>query len=500
MHRSGRAETRSGKSIRAPDSGRPYNNVMTIRTKILATIGPACESVETITQLVQAGCDAFRINFSHGDNAQREGFLQAVRHVEAELGNPLAVVADLCGPKIRTGPIVGGSVLLVDGQDLIIQREAVIGNAVRISTTLNELVDAAAAGQSILMDDGKLRLEVVQTRPPDEVLCRVAVGGILATGKGINLPDMDLALSAMTEKDRADAAWIAERDFDYVALSFVQRPQDVRDLRDLLAQHGSDARIIAKIEKPRALAQIDEIIGVADAIMVARGDLGVEMALPSVPIAQKRIAALCQSAGKCCIIATQMLESMTQAPSPTRAEVSDVANAVLDHADAVMLSGETAIGKYPVRTVAMMNDIVTNIQAYHDEQLDLRRRVGDTPAAMVSSLAAAIREIIAAEDIAAVAAFTISGTTARILAKSRLTCPIMALSPELDTVRQMCLYYGVESMQAALQEHTRDVLALAQKFAVDRRIARPGDKIVVVSGRPLGKPGTANTLVVHTIE
>jgi len=473
---------------------------MIIRTKILATIGPACGSVEMISKLVQAGCDAFRINFSHGDDDQRARFLRNVRQVEAETGKPVAVVADLCGPKIRTGPIVGGSVLLAEGQELVIQRWAVEGNAQRISTTLAELVDAVEPGQTILMDDGKLRLEVVESRPPDELCCRVAVGGILSSGKGINLPETALSLSALTEKDRADVAWIASRDFDYVALSFVQRPQDVRDLRAILTDAGSGAKIIAKIEKPQALAQIDEIIDVADAIMVARGDLGVEMDLPAVPVAQKRIAALCQTAGKCCIIATQMLESMTHTPTPTRAEVSDVANAVLDHADAVMLSGETAVGKYPAETVAMMNDIVSSIQVYHDRQIDpKRRRAGDTPQTLAWSLAEAVREIAAADDVAAVAVFTMTGSTARVLAKSRLACPVLALSPELATVRRMCLYYGIESVQADLQEHTSGVLALAEKLALAQGIAGPGQKIVVVTGRPLGTPGMANTLVVHTI-
>jgi len=473
---------------------------MIIRTKILATIGPACDSVEMISRLVQAGCDAFRINFSHGDNDQREQFLSNVREVEAETGTPLAVVGDLCGPKIRTGTIAGGSVLLAEGQELLIQRWAVEGNAQRISTTLGELVDAVQPGQTILMDDGKLRLEVVESRPPDELCCRVVVGGILSSGKGINLPETELTLSALTEKDRADVAWIASRDFDYVALSFVQRARDVRDLRALLTEAGSEAKIIAKIEKPQALAQIEEIIDAADAIMVARGDLGVEMDLPAVPVAQKRIAALCQTAGKCCIIATQMLESMTQAPTPTRAEVSDVANAVLDHTDAVMLSGETAVGKYPARTVGMMNDIVASIQVYHDEQLAPRRhRAGDTPQTLAWSLAEAVRTIAADDDVAAVAVFTMTGTTARILAKSRLACPVLALSPELGTVRRMCLYYGIESVQADLQEHTSDVLDLAEKFALEKNIASPGQKIVVVTGRPLGTPGMANTLVVHTV-
>ncbi len=472
---------------------------MMIRTKILATIGPACGSVETITALVRAGCDAFRINFSHGDDRQREQFFRNIRRVEAETGKPLAIVADLCGPKIRTGPIVGGGVLLVDGQDLTIQRQAVEGNAERISTTLNELVDAAAVGQTILMDDGKLRLEVTATRPPDELCCRVVVGGILASGKGVNLPETDLSLSALTEKDRADASWIASHDFDYVALSFVQRPQDIGELRALLADGASSAKIIAKIEKPQALAQIDEIIAAADAIMVARGDLGVEMALPAVPVAQKRIATLCRNAGTCCIIATQMLESMTHAPTPTRAEVSDVANAVLDHADAVMLSGETAVGKYPAAAVGMMNSVVASIQAYHDEEFIPRRRVADRPAELVWSLAEAVREIVASDDVAAVAAFTMTGATAQVLAKSRLPCPVLALSPRLDTVRGLCLYYGIESIQADLQEHTRDVLALAESFARDRGIASPGQKIVVVTGRPLGTAGMANTLVVHTV-
>jgi pyruvate kinase len=234
-------------------------------------------------------------------------------------------------------------------------------------------------------------------------------------------------------------------------------------------------------------------------VMVARGDLGVEMALPAVPVAQKRIAALCQRAGRLCIIATQMLESMTQSPTPTRAEVSDVANAVLDHADAVMLSGETAVGKFPVRAVRIMNDIVAEIQAYHDENL-AAPRVVRAGAATTASLAAAVREILRAEPIAAVAAYTVTGTTALMMAKSRLTCPILALSPNVDTVRRMCMYYGVEAVRAPAPEHTRDVLGIASHFAVQKDIAHRGEKIVVLSGRPIGTPGCTNSLVVHTVE
>ena len=475
---------------------------MLIRTKILATVGPACGDVETIRRMVQAGCDAFRINFSHGDEAQHAEFLANIRRVEADTDTPLAVIGDLCGPKIRTGPIVGGSILLAEGEDIEIWRDAVEGNAERISTTLAELIDEAVVGQSILLDDGKLRLEVIETHAPRRILCRIAVGGMLASGKGVNLPQTDLRLSAMTEKDCRDVEWIGGHEFDYVALSFVQRAEDVMALRERLVEAGSSARIVAKIEKPQALADIDRIIDAADALMVARGDLGVEMALPAVPVAQKNIARLCHRAGKGCIIATQMLESMTTSPTPTRAEVSDVANAVLDQADAVMLSGETAVGKYPVRAVGMMDSIVSHIQAYHDEHflsLSSSGAVECKAAPTVAALAAAVREIIKADNIAAVAVFTVSGTTARVLAKSRLSRPILAMSPDVGAVRRMCLYYGVESVQAETPAHTRDVLKIASAITLEKGIASAGQKIIIVSGRPLGKPGSANTLVVHTI-
>jgi len=473
---------------------------MVIRTKILATVGPASGDVETLRRLVGAGCDAFRINFSHGDEDQRERFLRNVRQVEVESGRPLAVVGDLCGPKIRIGPITGGAVLLAEGQEIAIERQNdEEGDARRIGTTLAELVDVADVGERILLDDGKLVLEVVSVERPERILCRVVVGGVLSSGKGVNLPQTKLTLLALTEKDHSDVAWIAARDFDYVALSFVQRASDVEALRRILADAGSDARIIAKIEKPQALDCIEEILDVADAVMVARGDLGVEMNLPAVPVAQKRIAQLCHRAGKLCIIATQMLESMTHAPLPTRAEVSDVANAVLDQADAVMLSGETAVGEYPARAAGMMNDIVAHIQAYHDEHIP-PTRVAYKPAPTVSALAAAVREIVASVEIRAVAVFTLTGATARVLSKNRLTCPILALSPDIAIVRRMGLYYGVEAVQAGGAEHTRDVLATASKFAVEQGIAERGDRLVVVSGRPIGQPGRTNTLVVHTIE
>ncbi|MFP3937050.1 MAG: pyruvate kinase [Phycisphaerae bacterium] len=472
---------------------------MLIRTKILATVGPACGEVEDLRRMVRAGCDALRINFSHGDDEQRQRFLDNIRAVEHELSEPLAVMADLCGPKIRVGPISGGSVLLADGQEVAIQREPLEGRADRISTTLAELVDCVKLGDTILLDDGRIRLAVVETDPPDEIRCQVVHGGVLAEGKGVNLPDTKLSIPAMTEKDHRDIAWIAQRDFDYVALSFVQSADDVELLKRLLPESGSEAHVVAKIEKPQALADIERIIESADAVMVARGDLGVEMDLPEVPIAQKRIAALCRRGGKPCIIATQMLESMTHSPQPTRAEVSDVANAVLDCTDAVMLSGETAVGKYPAETVAMMDSIVRETENYQDTT-GANVEVTYAPARTTAALAGAVGEIIRREDISAVAVFTSTGTTARVMSKNRPPVPILALSPDEKVVRRMRLYYGVQPVRADAPEHTRDVLTKAADFAVRIGAAEKGQKMLVLSGRPIGTPGTTNTLVVHTVE
>ncbi|MDP6046243.1 MAG: pyruvate kinase [Phycisphaerae bacterium] len=472
---------------------------MMIRTKIVATLGPATCQQDAIERLARAGVDVFRINFSHGDNEQRKSLLNNIRAVEAKLQTPLAVMGDLCGPKIRVRRIDGGSVLLGEGQEIVIQREDILGTAQRISTTLEELPQQVRPGQPLLMDDGKIRLEVVETVSADEIICKVTQGGVLAGSKGVNLPGTQLQISALTEKDRSDAAWIATQDFDYVALSFVQVASDVNELRQLLESSGCNARIVAKIERPQALANIDAIIDAADAIMVARGDLGVEMDLPAVPAAQKRIARLCQIKGKPCIIATQMLESMTVSPTPTRAEVSDVANAVLDLADAVMLSGETAVGNHPVATVRMMDRIAAEMQSYDDQA-----RTTDSVQVLrapqtVASLARAVQGITDAQPIAAIAAFTITGNTARILSKQRPTCPILGISPDPEVVRRMCLYYGVRSTQAGLVEHTADVLKLASEFAIELGLASAGDDIIVISGRPLGKTGVTNTLVVHTI-
>lgn len=479
-----------------------YNGSMPfIRTKIVSTVGPASAEASVLEELVKAGCDVLRVNFSHGTDEQHASLLANIRAVESKLGVPLCVIADLCGPKIRVRPLLGEELMLNVGDDLIIQRNPTTddgGQGLRISTTLEEMIDEVAPGQAILLDDGKIRLEVASVSPPKEVTCRVIRGGLLRSGKGVNLPQTGLKLSALTEKDKRDAAWIAARDFDYVALSFVRTAGDLVELRDLLRNESSTAGIVAKIEKPQALNAIDAIIDVADGVMVARGDLGVEMDLPAVPVAQKQIARKCQAAGKPCIIATQMLETMTEAPGPTRAEVSDVANAVLDYTDAVMLSGETAMGRYPVEAVTMMNDIVSRMEDYRGRSIAPSQVVCDA-APTVAALGGAVRQIIDTISIAAICVYTATGTTARVMSKSRLDTPILALCPDPSAVRRMGLYYGVFPVLAGAPEHTRDVLALASEHLLRLDLVTPGDLIVVLSGRPIARPGATNTLVVHQV-
>ena len=468
---------------------------MNARTKIVATLGPASDEPARIRELIRAGVDVFRINFSHGSSASRERQLAAVREAEAELGTPVAVLADLCGPKIRLRPIVGGRVELHDGQEVALRRGRAEGTAEALTTTLDELVDAVRPGDPVLLDDGKLRLEVLRC-DPDQATCRVVHGGPLSTGKGLNLPRTELSIATLTGKDRRDTAWIAGRGFDWVALSFVRSAGDLLELRELLASHGCDARLVAKVEKPEAVRRIEEIVDAADAVMVARGDLGVEMELPEVPAAQKRITALCGQRGKPCIVATQMLESMTASPRPTRAEVSDVANAVLDGADAVMLSGETAVGDFPVEAVTMMDRIVRRAQAM-DTCRGATLSCHESPT--TAALARAVRAVVDAEPIAAVGVFTATGTTARMLSKMRLGVPVLALSQDQAAVRRMCLYFGVHPARAEAPRHTREVLDLVARTATGAGVAGAGDRVVVLSGRPIGHPGATNTLVVHTL-
>lgn len=468
------------------------------RTKIVATVGPASGSPERLRQVAEAGVDVFRINFSHGNEEQRSEFFENIRTVERQIGRPLAICGDLCGPKIRVGLIAGGEVNLEAGRTIIIQRAPIEGTAERISTTLTELVDLVRAGETILLADGRLRFEVVQTAPPEQFTCRIVVGGPLSSGNGVNVPDTELPLSALTEKDRQDIRWTAEHDVDYVALSFVRRAQDVNELRALLEAQGSHAQIIVKIEKPQALNQIDAIIDTADAVMVARGDLGVEMDFPAVPIAQKTIARKCQAAGKPCIIATEMLESMTRSPRPTRAEASDVANAVFDHTDAVMLSAESAIGSYPVEAVDAMKRIVLAAERFLDRNHDSDPAVSTEPKT-AAALAASVHQIMQMQPIAAIAVFSATGTTARLLAKNRPNCPIIALSSDASLARRACLYYGIVPLLSDQPTDVEQLLHLSKTTAKNLGVAASGDCIIILTAHPVGRPGGTQGLMVEKL-
>ncbi len=469
------------------------------RTKIMATVGPASASAERLRELIDAGVDLFRINFSHGNWDAHGEAIELIRAAEREAGRPIAICGDLCGPKIRVGVLRDGTHQLGTGQAVVIQREVIVGDAERFCTTLPELIDLVQPGEIVLLADGRIRLEVVEVQAPEQFTCRVVVGGVLSSGKGVNLPQSQLNIPALTEKDRADVEWIAARDFDFVALSFVQRPEDVQQLRELLEQRKCDVRIIAKIEKPQAINHIDAIIETADAIMVARGDLGVEMDFPSVPITQKMIARKCEQEGKPCIIATEMMESMITSPRPTRAEVSDVANAVFDRADAVMLSAESAIGQYPVQAVNAMRRTVMaadTFQDTHGTQVQLLLQHGGTTAALTG----AVNEIMEMQPVAAVAVFTVSGRTAQLLAKNRPACPIVALSSNPHTLRRCCLFHGVMPHQAETPRDTIDAVNLASRICTELGIAKSGEQVIVLAGHPFDLPGNTNGLVMMTIE
>ncbi len=468
------------------------------RTKIMATVGPASWDPHVLANLIRNGVDLFRINFSHGHEEQHERMLGNIRAAESAAGRPIAVCGDLCGPKIRIGPLIDDAVQLPTGASVTIQRSVLHGTADRLSTTLPELIDAVEAGQEILLADGKIRLKVVTSEAPDHFTCEVVVGGRLTSGKGVNVPNTDLNISALTEKDLRDAAWIADRDFDYVALSFVQRASDVEQLRAHLAQSGSNAHIISKIEKPQALGQIDAIIDASDAIMVARGDLGVEMDFPTVPITQKHIAHRCERAGTPCIIATEMMESMIHASRPTRAEVSDVANAVFDRVDAVMLSAESAVGAHPVAAVAAMRETVVAADQYQDTHTATTPLVAHTMST-TGALAGALRTIMEMQPIAAIVVFTASGHTARLIAKNRPSCPILALSTDRSTLRRCCLYHGVQPHATTLPRDTIAGVQQAVQVCSELRLAQSGERIIVLAGHPIDVAGTTNGLMIMEV-
>jgi len=478
-----------------------------IRTKIVATLGPASATPQMLARIVAEGVDVVRFNLSHGEHGEHARTLAELRRVVAGQGVHVATLADLAGPKVRIGAIDPQQAHLEVGDACTIVREPIAGTATRFGTTYRGLVDDVRVGERVLIDDGAVRLLVTEHRA-DELVCTCTVGGLLSTRKGVNVPDSRLALSSLTDKDRADVAWLVEQGFDYAAMSFVRSPDDIRVLRSQLHDRGGDQPIIAKIETPQAVAQLDAILKETDGLLVARGDLGVEMDVARVPLLQKQMVTRARQAGKPVIVATQMLQRMVKAPVPTRAEVSDVANAVLDGADAVMLSAETAVGAYPVEAIAALNRITQEACEYEAGMMDEigqprhllaeRFRVACGEDRTISAVARSAA--LVAHDLGAklVAAWARTGRTARWISKYRLSAPIAALTTEAGTCRRLALCYGVEPMLVEPAAAVGPTLAarLLEKL-VGRFELRGGDVLVVV-GDP-NAPAAQPTITIQVV-
>ena len=465
------------------------------RTKIVATIGPASSSPEVLGRLFRAGADVFRLNFSHGAHEDHAARIAAIRALEEETGRPIGILADVQGPKLRVGRFGGGRVALQTGHEFRLDLSPVPGDARRVQLPHPEIMAAAAIGTTLLLDDGKLRLRVTHKR--DEHLeCVVVTGGPLSDRKGVNVPDVVLPIPALTEKDHADLRFALQHGVDYIGLSFVQRAEDVAEARNIA---GGRAWIMTKLEKPQALDNLDEILALSDAVMVARGDLGVELPPEEVPLAQKRIVRAARQRGLPVVVATQMLESMINAPSPTRAEASDVATAVFDGADAVMLSAETAAGQYPFEAVNMMDRIVDRVeQDANWRELTEAGRPKPNPT-VADAIADAARQIGKTVGARAIAAYTTSGSTALRIARTRPECPILGLTTSQETARRMAVVWGVHAVVTGDVHTMTETVSRAARIARIEGFAKSGDEVVVAAGVPFGQPGTTNALRVTTV-
>ena len=463
------------------------------RTKIIATLGPASDGEERIEALAEAGADLFRINFSHGSHAEHAARIAAVRAVEQRRGRPLGILADVQGPKLRIGDFADGRVALLPGERLTLDLDPTPGDQRRVQLPHPEIIHAAGVGAVLLLDDGRLRLRVTGCFD-GRLETEIVVGGILSDHKGLNVPDMLLPIPALTAKDRIDLAWALDRGIDFIGLSFVQRPEDVAEARAIAAGR---AWIMTKIEKPQALENLDPILLLSDAVMVARGDLGVELPPERVPLEQKRIVRAARSRGLPVVVATQMLESMISSPAPTRAEASDVAAAVFDGADAVMLSGETAIGRYPVEAVSMMRRIIAQVEADEGWQA-IQEATRPAPERSTSdAIAFAAQQVAQTIGAAAIVAYTLSGRTAVRISRERPACPVLGIAGNVPAARRLSVAWGVRAMavdQSEPNETIENVVESAVEMALQAGVAGPGDLLVIAAGVPFGRAGTTNTL------
>ena len=463
------------------------------KTKIVCTIGPATRSAGAIESLVRAGMDVARLNFSHGTPDEHAEVLGRVRAASKRLGVPVAVLQDLSGPKVRLGEVRGGSCVLRSRQTVVLTPDEIVGDERMLSVTYPQLAKEVRARQPILINDGAIRLSVVET-DGRRVTCRVVVGGAVASRKGVNLPKTALSVRSLTDKDRADAAWGLKHGVDFFALSFVRTAADVGMLRSIITKAGARTPIIAKIEKREALRNLDEILGAADGVMVARGDLGVEIDLADIPAAQKRIIAACNRVGKPVITATQMLESMVTNARPTRAEVTDVANAICDGTDAVMLSQETAVGAHPTAAVRMMGAVAERTERRLAPIIDEPIFTGADADAVADGVCHAVAVFARTAKLSAIVACTTSGATARFIARYRPRMPIYAVSPDPTTVRKLALTWGVQPVETVRYRTVDTMVEKTIDLLRTRRYIRTGDRIALLAGLPIATAGVTNLL------
>ena len=465
------------------------------KVKILATLGPASSNPEMLRRLFRAGADAFRINLSHGDHKTHAKTIKAVRALEKEFNRPIAVLCDLQGPKLRVGEFAGGQATIAHGRRFTLDRDPTPGDATRVCLAHPELFAVLKVGQRLLINDGKISLRVTEAKK-DRIVCTAEVGGVISDRKGVNVPDAEVPIPAMTDKDRHDLAFAVEQGADWIALSFVQRPEDLAEARKLMGGKGA---LCAKIEKPQAVLRLAEIIELADAVMVARGDLGVELRPEEVPPLQKKIVNATRLTGKPVIVATQMLESMIESPAPTRAEVSDVANAVYDGADVVMLSAETAAGQWPEEAVLMMDSIARQVE--RDEAYRQRVRLLDTrpDPTTADALAHACMTIADTVAVNAITVFTSSGSSARRVARERPSVPVMVLTPSVAVARKVALLWGAHSVTIKDIGSFEEMIAKGKRMALRHGFGGAGSKLVVMAGVPFGVSGATNLLHVVTL-
>ena len=466
------------------------------RAKIVCTLGPATDSPEQVQALVDAGMNVARINRSHGRAEDQEEVIARIREAAAASGRAIAILVDLQGPKIRLGRFVDDQkVMLNKGDEFTITIDDVLGTVKRASTTFKGLPGDCRPGDRLLIDDGNVAVRVVAVTGTD-VVTKVEVPGYVSNNKGINLPGVAVSVPALSEKDREDLRWALKIGADLIALSFVRDADDIKDVHEIMDEVGVRIPVIAKIEKPQAVENLFDIVSTFDGIMVTRGDLGVEMPLEAVPLVQKRAIELARRQAKPVIVATQVLESMIQNPRPTRAEASDCANAILDGADAVMLSGETSVGAYPIEAVRTMASIIENVEEHGGERIP---GLGSYPQTRGGALTRAAAEMGEHLDVTYLVTFTQSGDTARRLSRLRSPLPLLAFTPLHETRNQLAVSWGVQCYEVPEVEHTDDMVAQVDEILQDKHLAQPGDTVVIVAGMPPGTPGSTNSIRVHTV-